>query len=215
MMNIRVVLMAVIITGLAFIVSGCTAKQGGVETNTVDEVSLTCIAVLPVVFGQEHDGKLTPLDKKRLAGGVLTLDSLLKDRLYGSADVRFVAQDQSPVASYDGGASFLSMLREVGSQTGCNGVLAVTLHRYRDRSGGSYAADEPASVAFSWRLVEVNSGAVLCHGRYDETQESVMENLLYFKRASKRGFAWVTAERLLADGLDGQFADCSFLENGR
>jgi hypothetical protein len=213
MKNMRIVVMVVMFAGLALVVSGCTMKQGGGETvSAAEEISLTCIAVLPVVSAQEHSDPLTPIDRKSLAGGVQVLDRLLNDQLYDSAGVRFIAQGRFPEISHDRGAGFLSMAGEVASQAGCNGVLAVTLHHYRERVGGPYAAEKPASVSFSWRLVEVNSGTVLCYGRYDETQEGVLENLLYLVKAGKRGFTWVAADRLLADGLESQFAGCSFFD---
>lgn len=213
MKGITVGKVVVLFIGMMFL-SGCGLKQRGENVQTA-EIPLTCIAVLAVMYDLEDDGKLTGADKKSLEDGVLVLERLLKKQLVNVSDVRFVRQDQFPIPAHDGGAGFLSMLREAGLQTGCNGVLVMTLHRYRDRVGGSYAVEEPASVSFSWRLLEVNSGIVLCHGRYDETQKSVLENLYYFSRAIKRGFTWVTAESLLADGLDRQFGKCSYLRSDR
>lgn len=208
-------LMMVLFIGLMVTVSGCAPKQEEVDTAQTVEISLTCIAVLPVVSDPGHDSRLPLNDKKRLEAGVLVLDRLLKQQLSNLGDVHFVVRGQFPGLVHAGEAGFLSMAREVGLQTGCNGVLAVTLYRYRERVGGAYAAEEPASVFFSWRLVEVNSGTVLCYGRYYETQKSLMENLLNFIIAGKRGFAWVTAERLLADGLKEQFARCLYLQESR
>ena len=55
------------------------------------------------------------------------------------------------------------------------------------------------------------SGQVLCRGRFDETQESVMENLFNFSSARKRGFTWVTAEEMLREGLQNKLSECPYL----
>jgi hypothetical protein len=52
---------------------------------------------------------------------------------------------------------------------------------------------------------------VLCHGRFDEQQQSVMENLLALPKAQSRGLIWLTAEELARDGLQERLGQCSYL----
>lgn len=203
--------MGIAFVGLALLVSGCARKHETGESTHITEISLRCIAVLPVSVEREHDIDQRIDDKNNLTEGVSVLTRLLEKELSDSDTVRFVHNDRFSGFAHDGTSDFLSMIREVGSYTGCNGVLILTLQHYRERVGGPYTAETPASVSFSWRLIEADSGTVLCHGRYYETQKSVMENLFHFVRASRRSFAWVTAERLLEDGLKEQFATCSHL----
>ncbi len=212
MKNMRIYrVMIIVCVGLSLLISGCTWKHKAEESARVTEVSLTCIAVLPVSIEQEHGMDQRLDDKKNLAEGVSALDRLLKKKLSDFEGIRFVAGEQFSEFTHGGTTGFLSMVREVAAQTNCNGILAMTLHRYSERVGGPYTAKMPASVSFSWRLIEAGSGTILCHGRYDETQKSVMENLYNLAIASRRGFAWVTATRLLEDGLKEQFATCPYL----
>ena len=73
-----------------------------------------------------------------------------------------------------------------------------------------YGVKEPAAVTFDYRLYEVNEGKVLCHGRFDERQQSVMENLLTLGKASSRGFSWITAEQLMREGLKERLDQCGY-----
>ena len=51
---------------------------------------------------------------------------------------------------------------------------------------------------------------MLCHGRFDERQQSVMENLLSLGKASSRGFSWITAEQLMREGLKERLDQCGY-----
>ena len=52
---------------------------------------------------------------------------------------------------------------------------------------------------------------MLCHGRFDEQQQSVMENLFTLGKAGRRGMTWLTAEELAREGLLGQLEQCKHL----
>ena len=100
----------------------------------------------------------------------------------------------------------------MAAESGCNAVLETFAHRYKERIGGEYTAKEPAAAAFSWRLLAMPEGKVLCHGRFDEEQQPLFANLLNFRRSAENSFTWVTAERLLSQNLHEQLAQCSYLE---
>ena len=77
--------------------------------------------------------------------------------------------------------------------------------------GGDYGVKQPAAVTFTYKLYEVGEGRVLCHGGFDEKQQSVMENLLTLPKAQSRGLVWLTAEELSRDGLREKLGQCSYL----
>ena len=66
-------------------------------------------------------------------------------------------------------------------------------------------------TTFAYRLYETGEGRVLCHGRVDERQQSVMENLFTLSKAKSRGLIWLSAEELARDGLREKFGECSYL----
>jgi len=198
--------------GAFFLTGGCSQKQEAPTKAKTPQISLSCIGVLPVASGVDQEAGTSPTEAKSLKEGVGVFDSLLQKQFAGRDDVRYVTHSQLQAIESSGPESSLSRSRNVGNFLSCNGVLEVNLWRYKDRVGGQYTAKDPASVSFTYRLLEVNSGTVLCQGRYDEVQQSVMENLYNFSSARKRGFTWITAEELLREGVEQKLGECSYLK---
>lgn len=103
------------------------------------------------------------------------------------------------------------LLQVAGNKLGCQAALLVTLERYRERLGDEYSATDPASLAFSFRLINLADGQVSCFGQFDETQQPVSENVLAIGQAFKRGFKWITVADLTAEALKRKFATCDGL----
>ncbi len=201
-----------LLTCAFFFVGGCSQKQETPIKDKAPQVSLSCIGVMPVVSGVDQEAGVSPAEAKSLKQGVKVLDSLLRRQFSGRDDIRYMTRAQLQAIESSGPESSLARSRDVGNFLSCNGVLEVDLWRYRDRVGGQYTAKEPASVSFTYRLLEANSGTVLCQGRYDEVQQSVLENLYNFSSARKRGFTWITAEELLREGVAQKLGECSYLK---
>jgi hypothetical protein len=195
---------------LPLALSGCAGSVGA-PTASAPQVALSCIAVLPVSPVVDYEGTTSVAEVKVLKEGSLVLDNLVKGYFSGRQDIRYAtsAQLQGLDASLAGNT--LKQARAVAGHFSCNAVLEVTMNQYRDRVGGDLSAEEPAAVSFDYRLLGVESGTALCQGRYEEEQQSVLENLFNFGRASARGFRWVTAETLLREGLAERFAECPYL----
>ncbi len=195
---------------LLVVTTGC-AKKEEAPTPKDPNIAVTCIGIMPVQPGVRLEGNLTVAAAKKLREGGYILDALIKQKIAGREGYRFVSPSQVFAAQDDQGDSTAVQLQRVAGQISCNAVLEVKINRYSDRIGGRYSAKEPASVSFEYRLYDVENNKVLCHGRYDEVQKSVMENLYNWSRASKRGFTWVTAEELLREGVDEKFEQCGYL----
>lgn len=211
MVGVHRIWMPILISAL-FITAGCSQKQQVAAPDRKPQVSLSCIGVMPVVLNIEHDSGGSLSKTKSLKDGVGIMNKALHKKFVGRDDVRFISDSQLYGMDMTGAGNFLERSRKAGDFLSCNGVLEMSLWRYKDRVGGQYTAKEPASVSFTYRLVEVNSGVTLCRGRYDEVQKSVMENLYNFSSARNRGFTWVTAEELLWEGLEKKLGECPYLQ---
>jgi len=201
----------VVLAALSFVLCGCGSKKGEDIQVKNPDISLACIGVLPVRVEVNTKEKSSFGKASGLNDGVLVLAGQLEKMFMANDKIRFISPGQLAGLESDGAEDFLARAKKAGSFVSCNGILEITLHRYRQRVGGKYTAEVPASVSFSYRLVEVNSGQILCRGRFDETQESVMENLFNFNSARKRGFTWVTAEEMLREGLQSKLSECPYL----
>lgn len=192
------------------VAAGCAGKQDTAQTVQDPEVPVSCIGVLPVHSAVDMDETLSQAEIRVLKEGGQVMDGVLKGVLGGKGNVQFVTSQQLTVVSGGEGLMSLENARQVASQLGCNALMETTLSRFEDRVGGQYGVKQPAAVTFEYKLYEVGEGKVLCHGRFDEQQKSVMENLLTFNTASSRGFTWVTAEELAREGVKERLGQCSY-----
>lgn len=198
---------------MTLLAGGCSRGKTGSPLPPAPEVSISCIAVLPVNSPLEFSGEASKSQKKNMRNASEIFDKMLVERLINRNDIRFINSDQ--VQGLDSGSTTdsLSLARKIGSHLNCNAVLETKLLRFRDRVGGELSAKEPASVAFEYRLIELNKGQTLCHGAYDETQSSVLENLYNWNKAAKRGFKWVSGMALLEEGIQEKFSECKYLQD--
>lgn len=193
------------------VAAGCAQKDVSIPAVNDAGVVVSGIAVLPVrtaVDVDMADGS-SLAEEKMLQDGSQVMNGLLQQVLAGKPGIRFVAA--TPAGKKEGTVNDLEAARRVATQQGCNTVLETTLSRYNERVGGDYGVKQPAAVTFAYKLYEVREGRVLCHGRFDERQQSVMENLLTLPKAKSRGLIWLTAEELARDGLQEKLGQCSYL----
>ena len=91
---------------------------------------------------------------------------------------------------------------ETGRTLGADAVIYGLVYRYEDRVGTKYSVDSPASVAFDIHLIHVADGSVLWSGHFDETQESLSENLLKLGTFIKRRASWISAHEMAMSGIE-------------
>lgn len=192
------------------VAAGCAQKEEPIAAAKSPVVAVSGIAVMPVRAAVDFEESVTPADERSLQDGAQVINGLLKQVLADRTGVRFVSA-QAAAAGGEGAAGKLETVRRIAAQHGCNTVLETTLSRYSERVGGDYGVKQAAAVTFAYKLYEVGEGRVLCHGRFDEQQQSVMENLLTLPKAQSRGFSWLTAEELARDGLQERLGQCSYL----
>jgi hypothetical protein len=196
------------LVGLPVLLSAC----GKMNQNRLEQpdFKLQCVAVLPTASVAETEHSLSTAEEMSLRQETEALDTSLRNYFGARSDIKFIKQDQAGQANSPRQA--LEQAKTVAAESGCNAVLETFAHRYKERIGGEYTAKEPAAAAFSWRLLAMPEGNVLCHGRFDEEQQPLFANLLNFRRSAENSFTWVTAERLLSQNLHEQLAQCSYLE---
>jgi hypothetical protein len=98
--------------------------------------------------------------------------------------------------------SELELLLETGRLLGADAIMMGRIYRFKKRIGTEYAVESPASVTFDLVLINVADGRILWSGYFDETQQSLFENLLHFGKFLERKGKWITAEQMAASGLE-------------
>ena len=81
-------------------------------------------------------------------------------------------------------------------------TLVGFVYRFRERVGKGFSAESPASVAFDLNLIRVMDGRTVWSANFDETQQSLGQNLFQLGTFLTRGGRWITAEDMATDGLD-------------
>ena len=76
------------------------------------------------------------------------------------------------------------------------------LFRFEERIGSRIGVEKPASVGFDVHILRVSDGKRVWDGKFDETQQSLSENLLKIGSFVRRKASWLTAEELSSVGMD-------------
>ena len=198
------------ILALSLLSSGCS-KKNLKRTEQPPDFAVSCVAVAPASSGTPLDSELlSKIEKKELDDGLYYLNIFLEKHFLSRQDVRLFSDGQFE-STEDSAAPSLERAREFAGKLSCNAVLETTLHRYKERVGGSMTAKEPASVAFEYRLLAMPDGQVLCLDSFDAEQQSLMGNILSFREGTGGSLTWLTAKEFMTKGLLNRLKKCSYL----
>lgn len=172
---------------------------------------LACIAILPASTSVGENDTIKFSDAQNLEKGATLASSVLSRELSGYPKATVLTDDQvsALVPEISGGIS--GTIMALGKKLNCDAVLTTTVDRFRQREGGTYASDSPASAMFRMVLRHVPSGRILWSADFEETQESFLSNILSFDKAQNRGFKWISVEELLEQGLKERLSECPYL----
>ncbi len=106
-----------------------------------------------------------------------------------------VASDQNV------GMPAIKVIQELGKTFDADAVLAGYIYRWRERKGGDFGVESPASVSFDLHLIRPVDGAILWKSKFDKTQQSLSENLLDMGTFLKGRGKWMKVEDLDMIGL--------------
>ena len=79
-------------------------------------------------------------------------------------------------------------------------MLVGVISEYRERKGGDYGVESPASVSFSVELLSTEDGRTLWESYFSETQKMLTENVFEIKKFFKRGAKWIRVDDLAKEG---------------
>lgn len=205
---------SIILTILSLILACACAKQLPQPDNKDTLPSMVkSIIVLPVRAATETDADSTsPQAIKQMQNGLESLAQIINGYFADNQKIHLMSNEEVSSFSTSYSANQSDQALAIGKALKAEAVMFWDLTRYNERTGSDYAAKEPASVAFTYRLVHTESGQTLCAGSFDETQQSATENLLSWRRFANRGFKWVTAADLAREGVTEKLPDCPYLK---
>jgi hypothetical protein len=118
-------------------------------------------------------------------------------------DVTGAMQKLPPTTRGNLDANALALAREVSADA----VLYGTVHKYEDRVGYSYAASQPASVAFTLFFADLNSKQIIWRAQFAKTQESLSQNAFNIVSWLHNQGRWVRAVDIATQGVQEGVAD--------
>jgi hypothetical protein len=107
------------------------------------------------------------------------------------------------VLSATGGTVMLNReeLSRLGQEMGADAVVLNYVYRFKERVGKGFSAASPASVAFDMHLIRLMDGRIIWSANFDETQQSLGQNLFQLGSFISRGGRWISAEEMAGAGL--------------
>jgi len=91
---------------------------------------------------------------------------------------------------------------ELGRALNVDYVFVGFLYRFDERVGSSLGVEKPASVGYDLHLFRVKDGKMVWSVRFDETQQSLTDDLLKIGAFLRRKAVWLKAEELASVGMD-------------
>lgn len=206
-----------LIVGMGLLLGAC-AREGPVPTT--DEKS--AVALMPFIKGRDPQNLANTLscpferfcyeDDALASDAHLIMTQMLQKMLVEKLDeralpIKTVRHTYEALLFDHPGATPLDMAQRLGKELGADYVLVGNVWRFRERIGSSLGVAKPASVAFSLYLVDTQSGKSVWQDRFNETQQSLSENLLKAPDWFKRGGTWLKARELARYGLEDLLKD--------
>jgi hypothetical protein len=196
-----------IFLAIILMLPGCAAQK---PEQAEELYKLNSIVVLPSdIITHEAEGPKS--NEESLKDGAFILDEIMAEYLAPDKRIRFISPEQQDTLLTEYNQGRAAQALSLGKKLQVDAVLLSRVNRYRERSGQNYSIDDPASVSFEYRLMLVETGQTLCAGVFDETQQSLSEDLLSFRKAFKRGGKWITVRELAKEGVEKKFGTCRFL----
>ena len=210
------VLIKIFLLTLILFLPGCrtnvVVKENVLPPSGIEKILIFPFKNMAAVYG-ENVNSSCPICGKVFMTGKVTEDAdnmlteqlfvLLKDR----KDIKLIPASQSQGVVSDllsddkKKLSEQDLLVETGRALDVDAVLAGHIYRFRERVGGKYSVNLPASVAFDIHLIRVADGRLLWDGHIDETQQSLFENLFQLGTFLRRKARWITANEMAVSGL--------------
>jgi hypothetical protein len=90
----------------------------------------------------------------------------------------------------------------IGKMVFADSVLFGEILSARERVGGEYGAESPASIHLVLSLLDVARRKVIWRAEFQETQKSLTENLFFVFDFFTKGAKWLTVKELMDRGIE-------------
>ncbi|MEN8134797.1 MAG: hypothetical protein ABFS18_04585 [Thermodesulfobacteriota bacterium] len=176
-------------------------------------IGLSLMPATIVLAGESGKIIVMPVEAtdKSLHKGATVITGIISDYFADNRAIRTLSSDQQEALAGEDTGNRLQLIRTITAKLASDQALIFSLNRYRERVGDQYSVEDPASLAFEFKLVDAKDGRVTCSGRFDETQKALTENIFALPQAIKRGFKWLTVEEMASEAVRDRLDTCPAL----
>ncbi|OGR01601.1 MAG: hypothetical protein A2505_00645 [Deltaproteobacteria bacterium RIFOXYD12_FULL_55_16] len=202
---------AIFLAGLSLLIllSGCARTT--TQSQPEDLPPVKTIIVLPVEIGRDSQSSRSPKETQQLEKGQVLLDNMLAEYFSGRKDIALLTPDQRDALEKEMIRCRTNAVVTICRTKIADAVLLCTVQRFIEREGNEYSIVSPASVAFDYKLIQAETGQILCSGAFNETQQGLLADIFQFFKKAQRGVKWLSAEELAREGFQQKIADCLYL----
>ena len=206
------------LVSFGWLLLGCQQAYVNISEPPSGPLKIEKILVLPFKdlsdLPGEHPDARSPVSSRIFITGEVAANAtdFLTDHLVSwlqsntAFEIRIPDNSQSPASILDPAGSNLVLNRKnlilLGQKEAVDAVLLGFVYRFRERVGKGFSAESPASVAFDIYLIRMVDGRTVWSANFDETQQSLDQNLFQLGTFLSRGGRWITAEDMATAGLN-------------
>jgi hypothetical protein len=175
----------------------CASKYISVnQIDSIDQVTINKIAIVP--FGVD---RMSSGESHDIAGeGAAVLTELVETEL--NQFYYLIPREKVVLLLYKTGISDIQkIVTTLGSELDVDAVLMGIVTHYQSRKGNTYAATEPASVAFELYLISGKNSELLWSASFDKTQKSLSEDVGNITSFLQGEWKWLTTAELMERGV--------------
>ena len=129
---------------LALFLVSCSSQQPQLAEPPQLVEGIDLIAVLPVRTLAEQGAEVGTTVSEELREGAMLANEVLRQELGGNAKIRMISPAELDRLNDGVTGGFGATIAGLGREVGADAVLLVTIRRYKQRQGSTYAADFPA-----------------------------------------------------------------------
>lgn len=203
----RLVFVAILALLLAALLAGCGRRPRPPISDSLPNLSLGVVGFTQPRTVNELLAGVAYSEQNQLSDNVLLeLDLALQDALLTSSEHSFkpmtLAYDcQNAVTVRGESLSSLDYWLAVGQCLDVDVLLVPQIIYWQEREGSEMGALKPASVTLDMYLININQNSLISRYHFEETQESLSDNLLNLGKFVDRSGKWITASELAGEGM--------------
>ncbi len=203
----RLVLVALLALLIAALLAGCSRRPRPPISDTLPNLNLGVAGFTQPRTVNELLAGVGYSEQNLLSDNVLLeLDMALQDTLLTSSEhsfkpISYAYDCQNLVTARNEKTSALDYWLAVGQCLDVDVLLVPQVIFWQDREGTEMGAVKPASVTLDMYLVNINQNRLISRAHFEETQESLSDNLLNLGKFMDRSGKWITARELAEEGM--------------